>query len=412
MIVNKYGNGGGSGSGVTPEQVQQEIQSALTPYWNSAATEEAISAATSGKADAANVTANNNKFYFPTWTSQGVINGISGGEFYLKNIKINGRDKNFACYDRAGDLPAIYAPTTSGNPGEFLVADGTNTPKWSAVTMPDTEEIELPIAAAVNKLKGDFETRLDQQYYKKKEVNDITARKVEAGQVDTQIKDYVDPAIAEVYETIEDKELPVSAAINELKQKISEISGFTPSANSPIIPAITTQAEYGAISGDVKTGDLIQVQGVVLDGYDGPQYGLFGAVVEEEEYEGVVRKLISWARRDNMNSVTWSGEDYPWMPQNDVQPIELPGNGFLISPDMTAEDEAYNGIGFDGDGKPVITHIAPEYDDETGEVTGITRTDTNMVSSTSVSTIWKGTQAEYDTITTKDPNTFYIIVNN
>ena len=36
----------------------------------------------------------------------------------------------------------------------------------------------------------------------------------------------------------------------------------------------------------------------------------------------------------------------------------------------------------------------------------------NMVSSTSVSTIWKGTQAEYDAITTKDPNTFYIIVSN
>lgn len=33
----------------------------------------------------------------------------------------------------------------------------------------------------------------------------------------------------------------------------------------------------------------------------------------------------------------------------------------------------------------------------------------NMVESTSVSTIWSGTQAQYDAITTKDPNTFYII---
>lgn len=109
----------------------------LSAYYTSAQTEDAISAATSGKADAQNVTANNNKFYFPTWNSQGVIKGITGGEFYLKNISINGRGKNFVCYDFAGNLPAIYAPTTSGNPGEFLVADGTNTPKWSAVTFPD-----------------------------------------------------------------------------------------------------------------------------------------------------------------------------------------------------------------------------------------------------------------------------------
>ena len=33
----------------------------------------------------------------------------------------------------------------------------------------------------------------------------------------------------------------------------------------------------------------------------------------------------------------------------------------------------------------------------------------NMVESTSVSTIWSGTQAQYDAISTKDPNTFYII---
>lgn len=37
---------------------------------------------------------------------------------------------------------------------------------------------------------------------------------------------------------------------------------------------------------------------------------------------------------------------------------------------------------------------------------------TRKVESTSVHTIWKGTQADYDLIITKDPATFYIIVNN
>lgn len=110
----------------------------------------------------------------------------------------------------------------------------------SAAT-PSTEEIELPIAAAVNDLKSNIAARLDQQYYKKQEVNDIVARKVEAGQVDAQIKDYVDPAIAEVNETIADKELPVSAALNDLNtNKVSGV-GITK------IQSIS-QADYDALT--------------------------------------------------------------------------------------------------------------------------------------------------------------------
>lgn len=86
-----------------------------------------------------------------------------------------------------------------------------------------TEEIELPIAAAVNDLKGNIEARLSQKYYTRQEVNDIAAGKTDPAQVDVQIKDYVDPAIAEVNETIEDKELPVSAAINDLNT--NKVSG-------------------------------------------------------------------------------------------------------------------------------------------------------------------------------------------
>lgn len=44
--------------------------------------------------------------------------------------------------------------------------------------------------------------------------------------------------------------------------------------------------------------------------------------------------------------------------------------------------------------------------------TQISTATADMVESTSISTIWKGTQAQYDAITTKDPNTFYIITNS
>ena len=181
--------------------------------------------------------------------------------------------------------------------------------------------------------------------------------------------------------------------------------------SGPIIPAITSQTDYEAISGSVKTGDLIQVQGVVLDGYDGPQYGLFEAAVEEEESEGVVRKLINWARKDNSYSVLYSDEDYPWMGDNDVHPIEFYGDTFLISSDMTADTEAYNGIGFDGDGKPVITHFAPEYDTESGEITGITRQDTAIGGGGGNSNVVELTKAQYEALDPPAADTTYIITD-
>lgn len=103
-----------------------------------------------------------------------------------------------------------------------------------------TEDIELPIAAAVNDLKGNIEARLDQQYYKKAEVDNIAARKMEIEQVNVQIQDYVEPAIAEVNGTIEDKELATSAALNDLN---------TATVKSTVVKNIWsgTQSEYDAI---------------------------------------------------------------------------------------------------------------------------------------------------------------------
>lgn len=103
-----------------------------------------------------------------------------------------------------------------------------------------TEDIELPIAAAVNDLKGNIEARLNQQYYKKADVDNIAARKTEPDQVDVQIQDYVEPAIAEVNGTIEDKELATSAALNDLN---------TATVKSTVVKNIWsgTESEYDAI---------------------------------------------------------------------------------------------------------------------------------------------------------------------
>lgn len=230
----------------------------LSAYYTSAQTESAITMAVSGKADAVNAEANPNRMQFPTWNEQGVITSNNSlNTVFQRPITVNDNRSTFITTSSVASI-AFYAPTTSGNPGDILVSTGNGAPVWSAVTSPSqddfnfisgrvqtneevvsealndlndrieeisgntggsTEDIELPIAAAINDLKSNIEARLDQQYYKKQVVNDIAARKMEAGQVNEQIVSYVDPLIEEVNDTIEDKELPVSAAINELNEK-------------------------------------------------------------------------------------------------------------------------------------------------------------------------------------------------
>ena len=308
----------------------------------------------------------------------------------------------------SGDTKALYQYDEASN--EWSEVSPDLSPYWtsaetqSAITAVEDHlfDVEQVTASALTELHDD--------------VLELSARTVDlsayytSAQTEDAIlaKHYITSAQAE--DQIIAKNYVTSA---ETQDAIDEaISGITPSANSPIIPAIATQAEYETISGDVKTGDLIQVNGVDINGDNEPEGGLFEAFVEEEEEGGVVRKRINWTKKDNGNSVLYSIEDYPWLVDNDVYPIDLGGDTFFISEDSTAEDEAYNGIGFDGDGKPVITHFAPQYDEGTGEITGITRENVNMVTSTYVSTIWKGTAAEYEAIPVKDPNTFYIIVSN
>ena len=308
----------------------------------------------------------------------------------------------------SGDTKALYQYDEASN--EWSEVSPDLSPYWtsaetqSAITAVEDHlfDVEQVTASALTELHDDVlelsaRTVDLSAYYTSAQTEDAILAKhyITSAQVEDQIvaKNYVTSA--------------------ETQDAIDEaISGITPSANSPIIPAIATQAEYETISGDVKTGDLIQVNGVDINGDNEPEGGLFEAFVEEEEEGGVVRKRINWTKKDNGNSVLYSIEDYPWLVDNDVYPIDLGGDTFFISEDSTAEDEAYNGIGFDGDGKPVITHFAPQYDEGTGEITGITRENVNMVTSTYVSTIWKGTAAEYEAIPVKDPNTFYIIVSN
>ena len=189
----------------------------LSPYWTSAQTQSAITAVEDHLYDVEEVTAT------ALTELHDNIRELSG-----TTSSIQGK---FSAYTPTTGFSTINGSAIT-NGGDIVIQGGGGG---------STEEIELPIAAAVNDLKGNIEARLNQQYYKKKEVDNIAARKIEPGQVDAKIKNYVDPAIAEVNETIVDKELPVSAALNDLNtNKVSGV-GITK------IQSIS-QADYDALA--------------------------------------------------------------------------------------------------------------------------------------------------------------------
>ena len=106
----------------------------MSAYYTSAQTEDAISAATSGKADAVSVTPYSDRCLFPKWNSQGIITGVYK-EATNRSVKVNG--STFRFYSSEGfDLPDIYSPANAGTAGEILVSTGGR-PVWSAVTFPD-----------------------------------------------------------------------------------------------------------------------------------------------------------------------------------------------------------------------------------------------------------------------------------
>lgn len=188
----------------------------LSQYWTAAETQSAITAVEDHLYDVEEVTAS-------------ALTELHDNIQELSGTTSSIQDK-FSAYTPTTGFSTINGSAIT-NGGDIVIQGGGGS----------TEEIELPIAAAVNDLKGNIEARLNQKYYTKQEVNDIAAKKTEPGQVDAQIKNYVDPAIAEVNETIADKELPVSAALNDLNtNKVSGI-GITK------IQSIS-QADYNALT--------------------------------------------------------------------------------------------------------------------------------------------------------------------
>lgn len=157
----------------------------MSEYWTSAETEEqilgknyvtsaqtdaAISAATSGKADAVSITGNPARTIFPKWNSQGIITG----EYAVANmgdLKINGTNKQVFFFGIGTRIATFYAPVSAGTAGEILVSTGSGAPVWSAVTIPDASDLddlaaelseaERVTAVSINDIRDKMVTSMD-----------------------------------------------------------------------------------------------------------------------------------------------------------------------------------------------------------------------------------------------------------
>lgn len=203
MIVNKYNNGGGgSCSGATEgfwnsaqtktyvdsadtailaevgglSAVVQEQQIVFSSGYNELHTQvqelsartpdlsayalsadvESLSAATAGKADAANVTANPGVSRWPAWNEQGIITGTVGNAGYETQLKINNSAWWFWQSGGETQIPRIYAPTAAGNAGDILVSTGNGAPVWSAITFPAPDVDKAYVDSAITGVEDEI----------------------------------------------------------------------------------------------------------------------------------------------------------------------------------------------------------------------------------------------------------------
>ena len=91
---------------------------------------------TKSEADAAfnpknTTTANSGSYKFPNWNANGQITG-QASQAYQSTLTVNGSDKTLYATG-SGNMPSIYAPTSAGTSGQYLVSSGSGAPVWQAL---------------------------------------------------------------------------------------------------------------------------------------------------------------------------------------------------------------------------------------------------------------------------------------
>lgn len=242
--------------------------------------------------------------------------------------------------------------------------------------------------------------------------NEVGADDFSAYWTSAETKTYVDSADTIIYNSatthIEDVERIMSSALNEFHTQIVEVSGDVQS-----LSAVTTG----------MTGNLNTLSGEIQS-LSAATSGKADAATSITTYGYITGNLVGYNSQGIItgSSALWGmGISINGKSANTATNTSIIGGLFAKIYAPTAPGTAGDILVSTG-GTPVwsAATFAQQSDVQslsadvatidTVVSAAIVELDTKKVESTSVHTIWKGTQAEYDLIQTKDPATFYIII--
>ena len=187
-------------------------------------------------------------------------------------------------------------------------------------------------------------------------------------------------------EVLEAKEEVVASALTQLENSILEISGSTPDLSNYYTKAETDAEITGATQG-------FATQAYVTAATSGLASITYVDDAIEEAMTGFTPELPSYLDQEVLEAKEEVVASALTQLENSI--LEISGS----TPDLSNY------------------YTKAETDAEiTGATQGfatqayVTAATSGLVSSTSVTTIWRGTKTQYDALATKDPSTFYIIV--
>ena len=402
MIVNKYAKGGGSGSGASMEEYWNSAQTktyvdlADTAVYNSAATYADV--AVSGLASEQYVAQAVSGLASEEYVGQAVEGLVNSAD-----VKTQVEAYNYITSADAKTQIEEYGYATTGDVQNATTGISADVTALSAATTGIATNIaDLPTSA-------DVETMINTKaadYTPTTGFSTINGSAITAGGnlvieggsgpapdmsaywTSSVTKTYVDSAITEVVDRLDDVELVAASAITDINARLSAISGGSVDLSGYYTSAQTDSAIASATSG-MATQAWVGQQGYLT------QHQSLADYYTSAQTEQAITSKNYVTSADVETQIT--SKNY----------ITSAYTGFASSADMAT----VSGVVQE---QQIV--FSSGYNELHTQVLELSASTANMVVSTNVRTIWQGTQAQYDTDTnsgaTASPTTFYIIIPN
>ena len=422
-----FNGGGGSGSGVTPEEVQEQINSALTPYTPTSGF-STINGSAITEGDAIVIDEPDLSGYWTSAQTQSALDAKQDVIADLDSIRSGAQAGSTAVQPAAladyvdntelqSTLAGYYTSAQTDNLiSNFVSSADVKTQIESSLTSYTPTSGFATVNGSAITSGGNLVI----------EEPDLSAYWTSA---ETQA--HIDSAYTSATTHIEDVERVTAAALNELHSEVDAISGasenyITSAYVNTALASYTPTSGFSTINGSAITagGNL------VIEGGSGnaniieltkAEYNALSAYTEDAIYvitDADAINMDDYATSANVNTALASYTPTSGFSTINGSAITAGGN-LVIDADLTNYwDSAQTQAHIDSAYTSATTHIedvervaASALNELHSEVAAISASTANMVTSTTVSVLWKGTQAQYDQISPKDPNTLYIIIS-